>query len=192
VPELERVIETLQSGSSRDARDRAMLLLGFACGYRSSDLVALDVEDIRFEGAGMYVILARSKEDLLARGRTTNVPAATNANLCPVRAMGRWLEVAALQTGPLFRMIQGSQIGASRMHPRAVSRALQRGVKRAGLTGAYSSHSLRAGLAAAADARGHSQRAIQEHVGWLDARTPSRYIDTNKAKRSSSVLHGLL
>jgi site-specific recombinase XerD len=106
--------------------------------------------------------------------------------------MGRWLEVAALQTGPLFRMIQGSQIGASRMHPRAVSRALQRGVKRAGLTGAYSSHSLRAGLAATADARGHSQRAIQEHVGWLDARTSSRYIDTNKAKRSSSVLLGLL
>ena len=81
----------------------------------------------------------------------------------------------------------GARVAPAGIHPRAVSRAVQRAVKRAALTGVYSAHSLRAGLATSASARGHALRAIQEHVGWLDDRSPSRYIDGTLA-----APHGVL
>jgi integrase len=190
VGELARAVSALQH-SVRDVRDRALILLGFAAGYRASDLVALDTEHVRFEDGALHVFLPRGKEDQLGRGRTTRIPAATRAELCPVRALQRWLEVAAHRDGPLFRVVSGAQVRAVRMHPRAVTRAVQRATQRAGLTGGYSSHSLRAGLATSADAQGHSLRAIQQHVGWSDARTPTRYIDPSRSG-ASSVVGGLL
>jgi site-specific recombinase XerD len=191
VAELERAVNTLNRGSLRDTRDRALLLLGFACGYRASDLVTLDAEHVHVEGDALRVFLPRSKEDQLARGRTTIIPAGAHKTLCPVAAVQGWLERAQLSAGPLFRAINGHKLCAERMHPRAVSRAVQRAVKRAGVTGAYSSHSLRAGLATSADAHGHSLRAIQQHVGWLDARTPARYIDSQRGS-ARHILSGLL
>lgn len=190
VPELARAVATLRD-SVRDVRDRALLLLGFVCGYRSSDLVTLDVEHIQLEDSALKVFLPRSKEDQLGSGRSTRIPAAENPALCPVRALQRWLELGTHQTGPLFREIRGAQIRPARMHPRAVTRAVQRATQRAGIAGGYSSHSLRAGLATSADAQGHSLRAIQQHVGWRDARTPTRYIDPSRGD-ARSVVVGLL
>lgn len=104
-----------------------------------------------------------------------------NAALCPVRGMQRWLELGAHRSGALFRVINGTQIREPRLHPRAVTRAVQRATQRAGLATGYSSHSLRAGLATSADAHGHSPRAIQQHVSWLDARSMARYIDPSRS-----------
>lgn len=117
VDELVRAVNTLQD-SARDVRDRALLLLGFAGGYRLSDLVMLDVEHVRIAEGALHVFLPRSKEDQVGRGRTTTIPAATNPALCPVRALQSWLDRAAHRNGPLFRVINGTQIRALRMHPR--------------------------------------------------------------------------
>lgn len=190
VGELARAVSALHD-SARDTRDRALLLLGFTGGYRSSDLVMLDVEHVRIVDGALRVLLPRSKEDQLGRGRTTIIPASANAELCPVRALQRWLERGAHQNGPVFRVINGTQIREVRMHPRAVTRAVQRATQRAGLATGYSSHSLRAGLATSADAHGHSSRAIQQHVGWLDARSMSRYIDPSRGT-ARNVVSGLL
>jgi integrase len=190
VPELRRAVGALQD-SLRDVHDRALLLLGFAGGYRASDLVILEIQHVRFEADGLHVFLPRSKEDQLGRGRTKRIPIAADPALCAARALQRWLELAGLRSGPLFPSIRGSRIEAARMHPRAVSRALQRAVRRAGLDGKYSSHSLRAGLATAADAQGHELRDIQAHVGWRDVRTAVRYIRPSD-RASRSVLSGLL
>lgn len=43
------------------ARDRALLLLGYAGAFDRSELVALDVEDMRFSAAGLYVWIAAAK-----------------------------------------------------------------------------------------------------------------------------------
>ncbi len=42
-------------------RDRALLLLGYAGAFRRSELVALDVEQLRFSKAGCYVWIASEK-----------------------------------------------------------------------------------------------------------------------------------
>jgi site-specific recombinase XerD len=190
VAELERAVNSLRD-SARDVRDRALLLLGFAGGYRASDLAILDREHISIERGVLKVFLPRSKEDQLEKGRTTKLAARDNHALCPQRALERWLVLSPDRTGPLFRVVQGARVGRERIHPRAVSRAVQRAVKRAELVGDYSAHSLRAGLATSASAHGHALRAIQEHVGWLDARTPARYID-GVLGGAGDVLAGLL
>jgi integrase len=51
------------------ARDRALILLGFAGAFRRSELVALDVEDCAFGKDGLTVTLRRSKTDQVAAGR---------------------------------------------------------------------------------------------------------------------------
>ena len=45
------------------ARDRALLLLGFATAMRRSELVALEVRDLEFTRDGLIVLLRRSKVD---------------------------------------------------------------------------------------------------------------------------------
>jgi site-specific recombinase XerD len=50
------------------ARDQALLVIGFAGGFRRSELAALDMEDIAETGDGLVLALRRSKTDQEGRG----------------------------------------------------------------------------------------------------------------------------
>src|SRR5690242_14814126 len=50
------------------ARDRALILLGFAGAFRRSELVGLDVEDCSFGKDGLTITLRRSKTDQQGAG----------------------------------------------------------------------------------------------------------------------------
>src|ERR1035441_5026316 len=87
------------------ARDRAMILLGFAGAFRRSELVGLDVEDCAFSKDGLTVTLRRSKVDQEGVGRKVGIPYGSNPETCPVRTMQAWIESAAISSGPVFRSI---------------------------------------------------------------------------------------
>src|ERR1700730_7700400 len=87
------------------ARDRAMILLGFAGAFRRSELVGLAVEDCAFGKDGLTVTLRRSKTDQQGAGRKIGIPYGSNPETCPVRTIQTWIETAAIATGPLFRSI---------------------------------------------------------------------------------------
>lgn len=61
------VVETIGNASILDCRDRALLLLGFAGGFRRSELVGLDVSDIALSAQGFLITLRRSKTDQTGR-----------------------------------------------------------------------------------------------------------------------------
>jgi integrase len=139
-PELAKLVENLDD-SARALRDRAFLLLGFAGGFRASELVAMRVENLAFEEDGLVVFVPRSKQDQVGRGKHTAVPRGVSSATCPVVALERWLErVGRPREGVLFRRIDGDQVRGLPMGERAASRAVQRAVARAGLVGKYSSH----------------------------------------------------
>jgi site-specific recombinase XerD len=192
IDELAKIVDALGC-STRDIRDRAMLLLGFAGAYRSSDLATLDVEHVRFTCGGMDVLLVRSKDDQMGLGRTTHIPANAHPTLCPVHALRTWLDRTPNTTGPLFQVIKGVQILSARIHPRAVSRALQRAAAIAGIAEIhYSSHSLRRGFATAAHAQGSTLREIQVHGRWTYMSSLARYIDLPEPEQSGQVVARVL
>ena len=69
------------------ARDRALILLGFAGAFRRSELVGLDVEDCAFGKDGLTVTLRRSKTDQEGAGRKIGIPYGSNPETCPVRTI---------------------------------------------------------------------------------------------------------
>ena len=87
------------------ARDRALVLLGFAGAFRRSELVGLDVEDCAFGKDGLTVTLRRSKTDQDRAGRKIGIPYGANPETCPVRTVQGWMEQAGITFGPLFRSI---------------------------------------------------------------------------------------
>ena len=87
------------------ARDRALILLGFAGAFRRSELVSLDVEDCAFGKDGLTLTLRRSKTDQDGAGRRIGIPYGSNPETCPVRTVQAWLELVGVTAGPLFRSI---------------------------------------------------------------------------------------
>ncbi len=132
------------------ARDRALVLLGYAGAFRRSELVALDVEDLRFSESGLYVWIAAAKNDPRKQGRELYVPrlppSGPKAGLCAVTALERWLETVG-PTGPIFRSFDlRGQLTANRLWPTDVARILRRRCAAAGVVGDFAGHSLRRGF----------------------------------------------
>jgi integrase len=160
------------------ARDRALILLGFAGAFRRSELVALDVEDCAFGKDGLTVTLRRSKTDQQAAGRKIGIPYGSNPETCPVRTVQAWPELTGINTGPLFRSIsRHGGVRPGRLSPIDVARVVKKLADRAGLDAAkYAGHSLRAGHATSAAIAGASERSIMNQTGHRSVQMVRRYI----------------
>jgi len=116
------------------SRDRAMILLGFAGAFRRSELIALDVDDCAFGTDGLTINLRRSKTDQQGAGRKIGIPYGSNPETCPVRTVQKWIELAGIVAGPLFRSISrhGLRLGGSVVADRRGARGEKtRGPRRA-------------------------------------------------------------
>jgi site-specific recombinase XerD len=163
--ELAIFVATLDD-SLRGLRDRAVLTMGWFGAFRRSELVALDVADVKKEREGLVVTLRRSKRDQEGRGAEKGIPYASNPALCPVRALAAWLEAAHIESGPLFRGVdQLGHVATEALSDRSVARIVQRVAKAAGLDPTtVGGHSLRAGFATTAAKKGKSLDAIMRQT----------------------------
>lgn len=136
-------------------RDVALLLVGWACGLRRSEIVALDVDDIVWESQGAGIIIRRSKTDQAAEGTMVPLFYGRDSELCPVKAMKLWLEISGIQEGAVFRCVgKSGHVRPDRLKPRAALRIVKGAAKRIGLDPkTIGAHSLRSGFATSA-ARG--------------------------------------
>lgn len=182
---LERVGEAALAKGDRPRllrcwRDRALLLIGFWRAFRSDELCRLRGEQIQARaGEGMQLYLPWSKGDRDNHGQTFRAPAL--ARLCPVQAYLDWIEVAGITYGPVFPAIdRWGHLSMRALHPHSVSPLLRAILTRAGLPAElYSSHSLRRGFATWATHNGWDQKALMSYVGWRDAKSALRYIETS-------------
>ena len=171
------------------ARDRALILLGFAGAFRRSELVSLDIEDCAFSKDGLTIALRRSKTDQEGTGRKIGIPYGSNPETCPVRTIQAWIEQAGISTGRLFRSInRHGQVQAGRLSPIDVARIVKKLAERAGLDPAkYAGHSLRAGHATAAAISGASERSIMKQTGHRSVQMVRRYIRDGSLFRENSA-----
>jgi len=135
----------------RACRDRALLLIGWAGGFRSSELVGLDLTDVEEVREGLILNLRRSKTDQMGHGRKIGIPLGRTRH-CPVTALGRWQNALGRSEGPIFLPVnRHSHVPLGRLRADAVSHILRNRLKGAGIVPeGYSGHSLRAGLATSA------------------------------------------
>lgn len=163
--------------STKDMRDKALLLLGFAGAFRRSELVGLDVADIEHVRQGIVITLRRSKTDQTSAGRKIGIPFG-RSKWCPVKQLADWLEHAGIETGPLFRGInRHGHVAEQRLSGEAVCVVVKQRTKVAGFDPvSYSGHSLRAGLATSAAMAGASAWKIRQQTGHASDAMLNRYI----------------
>ena len=157
-------------------RDRALMMLGFSCALRRSEVVALNVEDVSLVEAGLTVRLRRSKNDQFGKTRLIGVPYGSG-DVCTVRAVGAWLSRSGLKSGPLFcRVLKSGRITA-RLSDQSVALIVKRYAVSVGLPASrISGHSLRAGFVTSAARAGASLVSIQRQTGHASLDMLARYI----------------
>jgi integrase len=153
-------------------RDKALVLVGFAGAFRRSELVGLNVSDLEFTPQGLIVTLRKSKTDQEGKGRWVGIPYGkiTNGNpspTCPVTALLAWLDVARIETGPVFRRLRrGGIITPDRLESKSVSLIVKTLCETVGLDpDLYGAHSLRAGHITQAAKNGAGERETMRQSG---------------------------
>jgi integrase len=177
------------------ARDRALLLIGFAGALRRTELASVEaaerpgvnwIEDGR---NGLTVHLARSKGDQEGEGQTIGIPFGSNPATCPVRAWRAWLEVSKITEGPAFRSVnRHGQLGADPLCDHSVAFVIKRAIVAGAVAGGaskeeavatakkFAGHSLRSGLATSAAANRAPGHLIQRQLRHKKFDTTAGYI----------------
>lgn len=189
---LEMMVHVDQQNPMKAARDKAVLLVGFAGAFRRSELVALQYDDMTEYDSGIELLLRRSKTDQEGAGRTVFIPYA-RGNRCPVKALKGWLELAGITEGALFRRINRHDqvIGTKALTPQSIALIVKAAVRKtAGDEAArqVAGHSLRAGYCTEAATVGLLPYQIREQTGHKSDATLSRYVRPIARRRIPSLL----
>jgi len=150
------------------ARDRALFLVGFAGALRRSELVGMDVADIKWTEDGLVLLITRSKTDAEGAGARIGINRGRAIETCPVTALNAWLSEAGITDGPVFRKVnRGGTVEQSRLTAGAVRQILVHRAGQASIPNTWaepvSPHGLRAGFVTAAYSNGVADEEIMGH-----------------------------
>lgn len=161
-------------------RNRAMILLGFASGWRRSEIVGLDYSEIQFVPRGMELWLRASKTDQTGAGRLVGIEPGTHELTCPVTAMRDWVTVRGAWQGPLFpKITPNGDVSRAALHPRGgvLYEAIKDVIEQIGEDPKlFGAHSLRSGMITEAARHGASESAIMQRTGHKCSEMVRRYI----------------
>ncbi len=172
------VIDEQKVEKIKKLRNRTLILIGFGGGFRRTELISIDHEDLDFVEEGVKINLRRSKTDQTGEGHTKGLPYFTNEKYCPVRSLKNWLILSKIKTGPIFRRFtKGSILTSHRLTDQSVVLIIKDCLKLAGIENQnYSGHSLRSGFATVAAEAGADERSIMEMTGHKTTQMVRRYI----------------
>jgi len=147
-------------------KNRALILMGFAGGFRRSELVAIHYEDVDFVPEGVKIFVKRSKTDQSGEGMTKGIPYFSNLNYCPVISLKNWIEKSEIKSGKIFDMSDKN-----------VALTIKKYTAIVGLdSNKYSGHSLRSGFATSTAELGAEERSIMAMTGHKTTQMVRRYI----------------
>jgi site-specific recombinase XerD len=195
VTALRRMLRATRPRTAAGARDRLLLLLGFAGGLRASELVSLDVRNIHVTDQQLWLLLPDARTGSWYPSRAVTVPRGEHAETCSVRAIRAWYAISDIRSGPLFRPIdRHGRVGATRLSARAVALVVKRAAQGAGLDPTlYAGHSLRAGFVTAAVEGGAPERVVLAQTGLLSLSGVPRYLLRRRSRldRDAAAYLGL-
>ena len=168
INELKSIINVIDKDKNEEKRlkNRALILIGFAGGFRRSELVEILYEDIDFVDEGVKIFVRRSKTDQSGEGMTKGIPYFSNSEYCPVISLKNWIEKLQLKYGKIFDMSDKN-----------VALTIKKYTALAGLdSNKYSGHSLRSGFATSTAELGAEERSIMNMTGHKTTQMVRRYI----------------
>jgi len=165
INELKLIIEAIDKEKNRD---KALILIGFAGGFRRSELVNIDYDDVEFVTEGVKILIKRSKTDQSGEGSVKAIPYFENKEFCPVIALKDYVneKFSGKNKGKVFEISDKS-----------VALIIKKYAEKAGLdASSYAGHSLRSGFATTAAEFGAEERNIMAMTGHKTAQMVRRYI----------------
>ena len=172
-----RALDAAQSGVA--CRDKAMILAGFASGWRGGEIVGLAFNQISFLDDRLCLQLGASKMDQDAqKGRRVYIPEGHSSETCPVAAMRAWLERRGEWQGPLFCSVdRWGNVKRRAIQTDVLRLRIKKHLRGVGMNpGLFGSHSLRAGMITAAVENGADALSIAQRTGHSDLSTVLRYV----------------
>ena len=159
-------------------RDRSLILMGFSGGFRRSEIVSLNYDDLDFVTEGLKIYIKRSKTDQFGEGSLKGLPYFDNKKYCPVLSLKNWIEISNINSGPLFRRFsKSSKLLENRLSDQTIALLIKKYLKLAGINNKdYSGHSLRSGFATSAAESGAEERSIMAMTGHKSTEMVRRYI----------------
>ena len=160
------IIQESSKNIRNKIRDKAIILVGFSGGFRRSELVNIDYEDIEFVSEGVKIFIKRSKTDQSGEGMIKAIPYFDNKYFCPVLALKYWIDNSEIKSGKLFDISDKS-----------IALIIKKYASLAGLdSNKYGGHSLRSGFATSAAESGAEERNIMAMTGHKTTQMVRRYI----------------
>ncbi len=148
------------------SKNKALLLVGFAGGFRRSELVAIFLDDVEFVPEGVKIFVRRSKTDQSGEGMTKGIPYFSSPDYCPVISLKDWIQEGKINSGKIFDMSDKN-----------VALTIKKYAAIAGLDqNKYSGHSLRSGFATSTAELGAEERSIMAMTGHKTTQMVRRYI----------------
>jgi len=161
------VLRHAYGNSMRAKRDHAMLAMLFGCGFRRSELVGLELDDIQMRQGHWAVV------DLIGKGghiRTVPIPNWVNA------ALDQWTRAAGVCEGKIFRAVaRHGTVWGSGLSQNVVWYVVRTCCERAGLEH-IAPHDLRRTCAKLCHDRGGELEQIQFLLGHASVQTTERYL----------------
>ncbi len=179
INELKEIIKTIESTEKNEIkkiRNKALILVGFAGGFRRSELVNIKLDDLEFTKEGLKIFIQRSKTDQSGEGMTKAIPYFKDKNFCPVVSIKNWIEIIKSKTNCLIFDISDKMVAV----------LIKKYLQKAGFDNTkYSGHSLRSGFATVAADHGADEKSIMNMTGHKSSTMVRRYIkETNLFKNN--------
>jgi integrase len=190
---LSNLIEQIDTDTPAGIRDKAFMLIGFACAMRRSELVNLRVEDIEKTDQGLLIDIPLSKTDQEGKGQSVAV--LPGNSLCPIKALNDWLTLSGITSGYIFRRCYKNNIINPKDKPMTaayISKIIKKYAEKAGENKyKLSGHSLRRGFITSAAQRGANIFKIMSVSRHKSVETVKGYIEDIE-KFNNHASEGLL
>ena len=148
-----KVINKSSASQYKKLRDKTLILVGFAGGFRRSELVSINRDDVEFVKEGVKIFVKKSKSDQSGEGMIKAIPSFKFIEYCPVDHLKNWMFE---NRGNLVFPISDKNV-ALIIKKHAQSTGLDE--KK------YAGHSLRSGFATTTAEYGASERNIMAMTG---------------------------
>ena len=166
--DLKLIIQAIddEKNEFKKIQNKALILIGFAGGFRRSELVSIEYDDVDFVNEGVKINIKKSKTDQIGIGMTKAIPYFENTKFCPVVSLKEWINYAKINSGRIFKISD-----------KTVALILKKYALISGLDHSkYAGHSLRSGFATSTAETGADERSIMAMTGHKTTQMVRRYI----------------